>query len=109
MTEFSLKGQPLKDITAVGISIASIFAFAFVIWYFYAYDIAWFPFFSFSEHLVFALRALPIALGALVVLLIVLNLPERARALLQHEIHCQRTTCYLFHTLSLLFGLQSLR
>ena len=54
--------------------MASIFAFTYVVGYFYAFDIAWFPFFSFAEHLVFALRALPIAIGASVVFLIALSL-----------------------------------
>jgi hypothetical protein len=35
-----------------------------IVGYFYAFDIAWFAFFSFPEHLVFALRALPVAIGA---------------------------------------------
>jgi hypothetical protein len=38
--------------------------------YFFAFDIAWFPLFSFSEHLVLAIRALPIAIGASVGFLI---------------------------------------
>jgi hypothetical protein len=47
--------------------LASIFAFSYVVGYFYASDISWFPFFSLSEHLVFAIRALPTAIGALAV------------------------------------------
>jgi hypothetical protein len=57
---------------------ASAFAFAFMVGYFSAFDIAWFPFFSLSEHLVFALRALPIAVGASVGLLIALEIPQTA-------------------------------
>jgi hypothetical protein len=56
--------------------LASTFAFAFVVGYFLAFDISWFPFFSLSEHIVFALRALPIAVGASVVFLIALRYPE---------------------------------
>jgi hypothetical protein len=55
---------PLKNLTAVVPVMASSFAFAYVVGYFYAFDISWFSFFSLSEHLVFALRALPIAIGA---------------------------------------------
>jgi hypothetical protein len=62
-----------KDLTVVAPVTASIFAFAYVVGYFYAFDIAWFAFFSFPEHLVFALRALPIAIGASVCFLIALR------------------------------------
>jgi hypothetical protein len=44
--------------------IIPAFAFAFNIGYFSAIDIGWFTFFDLSEHAVFALRALPIAIGA---------------------------------------------
>ena len=58
----------------VAVPIAtSGFAFAYVVGYFFAFDIAWFPFFSLSEHVVFALRALPIAIGASVGLVIALR------------------------------------
>jgi hypothetical protein len=50
--------------------VAGGFAFAYVVGYFLALDIFWFPFFSLSEHVVFAVRALPIAIGASVVFLI---------------------------------------
>ena len=53
-----------KDLAVVGPVILSTFAFAYVVGYFYAFDIDWFPFFTLPEHLVFALRALPIAIGA---------------------------------------------
>ena len=59
---------------------ASAFAFAFVVGYFSAYDLAWFPFFSLSEHLVLALRALPMAIGASVGLLIAMELAQTAGA-----------------------------
>jgi hypothetical protein len=52
---------------------ASAFAFAFDIGYFYSIDIGWFSFFSLSEHVAFALRTLPIALAATVVLAMVMN------------------------------------
>jgi hypothetical protein len=55
---------PIVPIVAAG------FAFAFVVGYFLAFDIFWFPFFSLSEHVVFAVRAFPIAIGASVVFLI---------------------------------------
>jgi hypothetical protein len=59
---------------AVAVPIAtSCFAFAYEVGYFFAFDIAWFPFFSLSEHVVFALRALPIAIGASVGLVIALR------------------------------------
>jgi hypothetical protein len=66
----------LKDLVVIAPSAASIFAFAYVIGYFYAFDISWFAFFTFSEHLVFALRALPMAVGASVGLLIALHLSQ---------------------------------
>jgi len=39
-----------KDLPVVGPVIGSSFAFAYVVGYFYAFDIAWFPFFSLPEH-----------------------------------------------------------
>lgn len=65
-----------KDLPVVGPVIGSSFAFAYVVGYFYAFDIAWFPFFSLPEHLVLALRALPMAIGASVVFLIALSPAE---------------------------------
>jgi hypothetical protein len=56
--------------------VAPAFAFAFVVGYFFAFDISWFPLFSLSEHIVFAIRALPIAIGASVAFLITLTLPQ---------------------------------
>jgi hypothetical protein len=53
--------------------VASTFAFSFVVGYFIAFDISWFPFFSLSEHVVFALRALPIAIAASVLFLIAIH------------------------------------
>jgi hypothetical protein len=54
-------------------ALASLFAFAYVIGYFYAYDITWFPFFTLTEHLVFALRAIPFAIVASVIFMVVVN------------------------------------
>lgn len=67
------EGWSWSQLGALIPTAASAFAFAFVVGYFYAFDIAWFPFFSLSEHLVFALRALPIAIGASVGLLVALE------------------------------------
>jgi hypothetical protein len=55
---------PWEDWIRSVIATAPAFAFAFVVGYFYAFDIAWFAFFGLSEHIVFALRALPVAIGA---------------------------------------------
>jgi hypothetical protein len=66
-----------KDLPVVGPMIGSSFAFAYVVGYFYAFDIAWFPFFSLPEHLVLALRALPMAIAASVVFLIALSPADR--------------------------------
>jgi hypothetical protein len=62
-----------KDLTVIVPVTASSFAFAYVVGYFYAFDIGWFAFFSLPEHLIFALRALPIAVGASVGFLIALR------------------------------------
>lgn len=60
--------------------VASGFAVAFNVGYFLAYDISWLPFFSLSEHVVFALRALPIAIGASVAFLIgIIDPPQDLR------------------------------
>ena len=59
-------GLTLSQIAIVAPTFASTCAFGYVVGYFYAFDIAWFPFFGLSDHVVFALRALPIALTALV-------------------------------------------
>jgi hypothetical protein len=55
--------------------VAASAAFAFVVGYFSAFDIAWIPFFSLPEHTVFAIRALPVAVGASVFFLIALMRP----------------------------------
>jgi hypothetical protein len=72
----SLRDLSLKNLTAAGPIVASIFAFSYVVGYFYAFDISWFPFFSLTEHLVFALRAIPVAMAASAVLLASLNIME---------------------------------
>jgi hypothetical protein len=60
--------------------VASGFAVAYNVGYFLAYDISWLPFFSLPEHIVFALRALPIAIGASVAFLIgIIDPPQDLR------------------------------
>jgi hypothetical protein len=66
----------LKEDTTVIPFLLSGFAFAYVIGYFLAFDIAWLPFFSLSEHIVFGLRALPFAVAALVALLFAREFPQ---------------------------------
>jgi hypothetical protein len=66
----------LKDDTTVIPFLLSGFAFAYVIGYFLAFDLAWLPFFSLSEHIVFGLRALPFAVAALVTLLFAREFPQ---------------------------------
>jgi hypothetical protein len=72
----------LKDLNALGGLSAVIplimsgFAFAYVVGYFLAFDLAWFPFFSLSEHIVFAIRALPIAVAGMLVLLVAIEFPQ---------------------------------
>jgi hypothetical protein len=56
--------------------VATSFAFAFVVGYFSAFDVSWFPFFSLPEHVVFAIRALPVAVSASVVAVIALMRPD---------------------------------
>ena len=69
----------LKGLTAVIPLLMSGFAFAYVVGYFLAFDLAWFPFFTLSEHIVFAIRALPIALATLVALLVAAEYPDFLR------------------------------
>ncbi len=59
------KEWSLKDLTVVVPFVATSFALAYVVGYFYAFDIAWFAYFSFPEHLVFALRVLPAAIHSI--------------------------------------------
>lgn len=72
--ELSRIGFSSKELFVRGPALGSIFAFAYVVGYFYAIGIGWFAFFSFTDQLVFALRALPIAVGALVLFLVGISL-----------------------------------
>jgi hypothetical protein len=75
------KEWSLKDLITIAPFMGTSFAFAFVVGYFLAFDISWFPFFTLAEHVVFALRALPIALGASIAFVIVLNSqPDKTRS-----------------------------
>jgi hypothetical protein len=56
--------------------VATIFAFAFNVGYFSAVDISLFSLFSVSEHVVFAIRALPVAVGLVIIFGIILSLPS---------------------------------
>lgn len=61
----------------IGVPTAlGFFAYSHVIGYFLATDISWFPFFTLSEHVVFAIRALPLAVGASLIFLIMMQMPE---------------------------------
>jgi hypothetical protein len=63
-----------QDLAIIGPIVISAFAFAYVVGYFFSFDIAWFSFFTLSEHLVFAVCAPPVAIGAVIALLIVYTL-----------------------------------
>jgi hypothetical protein len=63
--------------------LASGFAFMYVIGYFLAYDLAWFAFFSLSEHIVFALRALPFAIATLAGIRLAINDTRRLKRLMR--------------------------
>jgi len=65
-----------KDMTTAAPFIATSFAFAFNVGYFWSIDIGWFSLFSLSEHVVFALRALPVAIGASIIFMIGLNFAQ---------------------------------
>jgi hypothetical protein len=66
--EATLTAQPpeaaLKELTALAPVRAPAFAFSFVIGYFGGIDISWLSFFSISDQVLFALRALPVAITA---------------------------------------------
>jgi hypothetical protein len=66
----------LKDLAVVVPIVGSGFAFAYVVGYFAALNIEWFAFFTLPEHVVFALRAFPIAIGMSVPFLIALRFSE---------------------------------
>jgi hypothetical protein len=55
------------------LGLISFFVLAYVIGYFYAFDIAWFSFFSFADHFAFALRAIPVAIGMVMLLLMLIG------------------------------------
>jgi hypothetical protein len=71
-------GMAWVDFIFHGPLFGSIFAFAFVIGYFYSINITWFTFFSIEEHLVFALQGLPVALGGSVILLILVSISHHS-------------------------------
>jgi hypothetical protein len=63
----------LKELIAVAPIVpivASGFAVTYNVGYLLAFDLSWFSFFSLSDHVVFALRAIPVAIGLSVALLI---------------------------------------
>jgi len=68
-----------KDLLGFAPVIATSFAFAFNVGYFLAIDIAWFSLFSLSEHMVFALRALPIGIAASFIFVFGHNFPPVER------------------------------
>jgi hypothetical protein len=53
----------VSEIGLIGPLAATTFALAFDIGYFSAIDIGWFTLFNVSEHIVFAIRAIPIAVA----------------------------------------------
>ena len=69
-----------KDLIPVAPMVAGAFAFAYVVGYFLAFDISWFAFFTLSEHVVFALRALPVAIGISCAFLIVFELTRMSQS-----------------------------
>jgi len=54
---------PFKELLVLVPALASALAVAYDVGYFFAFDINYFNFFSLSEHVVFALQALPIAVA----------------------------------------------
>jgi hypothetical protein len=71
-----LFGDP-KIIIGVASLVTTTFALAFDVGYFSAIDIGWFSIFGISEHVVFAVRALPIAVGSTLLLGISLHFSRR--------------------------------
>jgi hypothetical protein len=67
---------PWKDLPTYVPIIGTSFAFAYDVGYFASFDINWFTFFSLPDHILFALRALPVALGASVIFIIGLRFSE---------------------------------
>ena len=66
----------LQGLPALAPFITASFAFAFNAGYFSAIDIGWFTFFSLTEHAGFALRALPVAISATIILMIAMGFSE---------------------------------
>ncbi|MBV8444062.1 MAG: hypothetical protein JO312_26485 [Hyphomicrobiales bacterium] len=90
-----------KGLAIQGPALASVFAFSYVVGYFYAYDITWFPFFTFTEQLVFALKALPIAIVVFVALLIVIG---HSRECYEWTHKKKRTSAYVKNVWVLILG-----
>jgi hypothetical protein len=74
----TIEGALRKDdwwrqlVALIGIpAILSFFAYTYVVGYFLASDLAWFPFFTLSDHVLFAIRALPLVVLASIVFLTV--------------------------------------
>jgi hypothetical protein len=89
---FGKTPDPLaNDWSAVAPYVASViapaFAFSFNVGYFFAIDISWFTFFTLSEHIVFAIKVLPVGIGGAIILWIALSLSE----------HFDETTCKAPH------------
>jgi hypothetical protein len=61
---FTIKEDVLKVLTVVTPLFATSIAIIYDVGFFFGLDIGFFTFFSFSEHLVFALQAIPFALPA---------------------------------------------
>jgi hypothetical protein len=61
---FDIKEDGLKLVTVATPLFASSIAIIYDVGFFFGLDIGFFTFFTFSEHLVFALQAIPFALPA---------------------------------------------
>jgi hypothetical protein len=68
-----------RDLLTFAPVIATSFAFAFNVGYFWAIDIGWFALFSLPEHIVFALRALPIGIAASLIFVFGYNFPSHEK------------------------------
>jgi hypothetical protein len=66
----------LKEWITAAPVISTSFAFAFNVGNFFAIDISWFTLFSLSEHVVFALRAIPVAIAGSIFISIAINFPQ---------------------------------
>jgi hypothetical protein len=67
----------LPDFDAKSLAVvATVFAVAFDVGWFSAIDISLFTLFSISEHIVFALRALPVAIALTLGFAMIISLPE---------------------------------